>query len=64
MLTEVTGPVSFYVSIQKYGFQELNKIKYTDFKFEETYPFKDLTTAEYCYLVQPAVPVLEEATLR
>lgn len=56
MLAETTGPISFHVVTKKLGFKELYSIKYADFYFNGTYPFKNIKGAEYCYLLHRPVP--------
>lgn len=56
MLAELTGPISTYVVVGKFGFKKLHGIKYTDFSFNGSYPFKNIKDAEYCYLAYKPVP--------
>lgn len=56
MLAEVTGPISFHITTQKLGFEEVYAIKYANFCFNGNYPFKGIKNAEYCHLVQRPIP--------
>ena len=59
MLTEVTGPISLHVTLKR-GFKKYHAIRYADFCFNNTYPFKDIEGAEYCHLVYRPLPSLSE----
>jgi hypothetical protein len=56
MLAEATGEISMYIINQKCGFEKLYSIKYADFEFNGTYPFKDLGNEACCYLLHRPVP--------
>lgn len=51
-VTEPTGVISQHILRNKFGFEELNRINYTDFDYEGTRPFADLQGHECAMLMQ------------
>lgn len=56
MLTELTGPVSQHICVQKLDFEVLHAINYADFCYNGTYPFKGINGAEKCVLAHRPIP--------
>lgn len=56
MLTELTGPVSIHVATQKLGYEVVHELKYADFCYNDTYPFKAIQGADKCVLAHRPIP--------
>ena len=50
-ISEVTGPVSQYIFIEKQNYDVIGAIKYQEFEFESKTVFQNIKDAESCKLV-------------